>query len=240
MASFLLVHGSFQGAWCWRKVVPLLLAKGHEVLAIDLPGHGEDRSPPESVTMKDYVDCVVEAIHASTGAPILAGHCMGATIIGLAAEFIPDRIRALICVAGLVPANGSSMLTSVGGFDPEYLAQLAWAPDRRTALLQPEGARRFLYSHCPPAAIESALRLFTAEPVAPYESIVSLTNENFGSVALYSIECLRDRLAPKVEQNESRRAIPSDRVYSLDADHSPFFSAPEELAQMLHGIAERA
>ena len=79
-----------------------------------------------------------------------------------------------------------------------------------------------------------------AEPVAPYESIVSLTNENFGSVALYSIECLRDRLAPKVEQNESRRAIPSDRVYSLDADHSPFFSAPEELAQMLHGIAERA
>ena len=29
-----------------------------------------------------------------------------------------------------------------------------------------------------------------------------------------------------------RSAVPADHVYSLDTDHSPFFSAPEELAQI--------
>ncbi|MEO8131917.1 MAG: alpha/beta fold hydrolase [Bryobacteraceae bacterium] len=239
MASFVLVHGSWQGAWCWRRVVPPLLARGHEVIAIDLPGHGEDCSPPENVTMKDYVDRVVDAIHVSSAAPILAGHSMAATIIALAAELIPDHVRALVYVAGLVPCNGLSMLASVGDFDPEYLAQLAWSPDRRTARMQAGGARRFLYSDSPPAAIESALPLFTAEPVAPYETPVYLTEANFGRVARYSIECLRDQVLPKTDQWGTRSASPFACVYSLDADHSPFLSAPEELAETLHAIAGR-
>jgi hypothetical protein len=28
---FVLVHGAYHGAWCWRRVVPLLRAAGHEV-----------------------------------------------------------------------------------------------------------------------------------------------------------------------------------------------------------------
>ena len=45
MATFVLVHGAWHGAWCWDKVVPLLEAKGHTVVAPDLPGHGDDETP---------------------------------------------------------------------------------------------------------------------------------------------------------------------------------------------------
>ena len=45
MAHFILVHGAWHGAWCWYKVVPLLRAAGHRVDAINLPGHGIDRTP---------------------------------------------------------------------------------------------------------------------------------------------------------------------------------------------------
>jgi hypothetical protein len=31
MATYVLVHGGFVGGWCWRKLTPLLRAKGHEV-----------------------------------------------------------------------------------------------------------------------------------------------------------------------------------------------------------------
>jgi pimeloyl-ACP methyl ester carboxylesterase len=46
VSTYLLSHGAWQGAWCWRKVIPLLEANGHTVLAPDLPGHGDDTTPP--------------------------------------------------------------------------------------------------------------------------------------------------------------------------------------------------
>jgi pimeloyl-ACP methyl ester carboxylesterase len=239
MARFVLVHGSWQGAWCWREIVLRLTAKGHEVVALDLPGHGEDRSPPETATLQDYAARIIEAVHASRDNPILVGHSMGG-VIGQAAEFIPGRIRALVYVAALVPPNGSSMMKFVEGFDPEYIAQFVWSADRRTARITPEGARRFLYSDCPSDAIESALPLFTAEPVAPFETPLSLTETHYGTVPRYYIECLRDRVVPIALQRSMRSMVSFDHVYSLNTDHSPFFSMPEDLALILHGIAERA
>ena len=45
MATFLLIHGAWHGAWCWDRVVPLLRAAGHDVVAPDLPAHGADATP---------------------------------------------------------------------------------------------------------------------------------------------------------------------------------------------------
>jgi hypothetical protein len=33
MATFVLVHGSWHGGWCWQKLAPLLTVDGHGVLA---------------------------------------------------------------------------------------------------------------------------------------------------------------------------------------------------------------
>ncbi len=239
MASFLLIHGAWQGAWCWREIAPRLEERGHQAIAIDLPGHGEDRSPPETVTLQDYVDRVNQAVNASKDRPILVGHSMGG-LIGLTAESVPDSIAALVYVAALVPPSGYSMMHFVSGFDPQYLAQLQWAPDRRTALISPEGAREFLYPRCPPEIVESAFARFTPEPVAPYETPFSTTHERFGRVPRYYIECLRDRVVPLAVQRAMRTGVPFLGVYSLDTDHSPFFSAPEELAAILHRIAGEA
>ena len=41
MATFVLVHGGWHGGWCWKKVVPLLRAAGHEVFTPTLTGLGE-------------------------------------------------------------------------------------------------------------------------------------------------------------------------------------------------------
>src|ERR1700735_5825120 len=39
--TFVLVHGSWHGGWCWRRVADLLEAKGHKVYAPTLTGLGE-------------------------------------------------------------------------------------------------------------------------------------------------------------------------------------------------------
>src|SRR5438105_714659 len=41
VAQFVLVHGAWHGAWCWKRVVPLLRNAGHDVHAVTLTGLGE-------------------------------------------------------------------------------------------------------------------------------------------------------------------------------------------------------
>ena len=42
MARFVLVHGAFGGAWSWGEFIGELERAGHSVIAIDLPGSGDD------------------------------------------------------------------------------------------------------------------------------------------------------------------------------------------------------
>ena len=41
----ILVHGAWQGAWCWERATAALAGAGIKALAIDLPGHGNDPGP---------------------------------------------------------------------------------------------------------------------------------------------------------------------------------------------------
>ena len=52
--NYILVHGAYHGKWCWDKVVPILEKEGNQVYAIDLPGHGNDNTSPEDVTLELY------------------------------------------------------------------------------------------------------------------------------------------------------------------------------------------
>jgi pimeloyl-ACP methyl ester carboxylesterase len=237
MARFVLIHGSWLGAWCWRQIVSRLEAQGHEAVAIDLPGHGQDPAPPESVSFQDYVNRTLAAVHASSGDSILVGHSMGGAIMRQAAGFAPDRVRALVSIAALLPAPGATMLSFVEGFDPDYLAQLLWAPDRRTARLSLEGVSRFLCSGCPAPLVESVLPLLTPEPVAPYETPLF---SNASSAFNYYIECLEDRIVPIGLQRTMHADLPADRVCSLESGHAPFLSTPDKLALVLQKIAARS
>jgi pimeloyl-ACP methyl ester carboxylesterase len=206
-------------------------------VAIDLPGHGEDRTPAETVTFQQYVDSTLHAVDESRDTSILAGHSMGGAIVRQAAALAPDRVRAIVSVASLLPRSGANMLSLVEGFDPDYLAQILWAEDRRTARLSDEGVRRFAYFRCPRATVDAVLPLLTAEPVPPYETPLYLID---GGAPHYYVECLRDRIVPIALQRSMHAGFPADRIYSLDTDHAPFFSMPEEFASILNRIAERS
>ena len=41
MATYVLIHGSYQGSWIWKLVAPRLIAAGHEVYRPTLDGSAE-------------------------------------------------------------------------------------------------------------------------------------------------------------------------------------------------------
>ena len=86
MSTYVLIHGSWHGAWCWYKVVPRLEQAGHTALAIDLPGHGRDWTPPQDVSMQTYVDSVCGVLDTLPEPAILVGHSRGGIVISQVAE----------------------------------------------------------------------------------------------------------------------------------------------------------
>ena len=77
MSQFLLAHGAFHGAWCWRKTVAELEKRGHRAKAIDLPGQGEDRTPLKEVTLDTMVDRIIAEMADLPGQVVLVGHSLG-------------------------------------------------------------------------------------------------------------------------------------------------------------------
>jgi pimeloyl-ACP methyl ester carboxylesterase len=101
-----LVHGAAHGAWCWEMLAPLLEAGGYEVDTLDLPGLGDDLTPPKDVTLQSYIDRVVQVVSAKPGKVLLVGHSMGGAPISGAGEAVPERVGRLVYLAAFLPKNG--------------------------------------------------------------------------------------------------------------------------------------
>ena len=74
MTGFLLIHGSWHGAWCWEDVAPILRAGGHDVVAPDLPSHGNDRTPAWRTTLEGYARAIHDAARGMKAPPVVVGH----------------------------------------------------------------------------------------------------------------------------------------------------------------------
>jgi pimeloyl-ACP methyl ester carboxylesterase len=237
MATYVFVHGSFHGAWCWREIVPRLEGKGHKCVVFDLPGHGNDPMPPQDVSFQDYVRALGEVIEDLPEAPIIVTHSM-AGLICETAEIDPSRRRAIVYISGMILPDGKAMIELVNEFDPKYLEQIVWAPDRKTARLSEKAAREFAYGCCPATVFDQIAPLLSAEPVAPYETRIRIKSGYSDGMPRYYVECTKGRIIPISLQRKMRSEITFKKIYSIDTDHCPFFSAPSALSSILLSIAE--
>jgi len=234
MSTCLLIHGAWHGGWCWRSLAPLLEAQGHRVLAPDLPGQGDDRTPPAEVTLQLYAGRICEIAGAQTEPVILAGHSMGGIAITQAAENCPQYIRALVYVSAFLPRNGDSAMT-LASQDPESMINASTLDPRADGTIgfKPEHVREAFYGNCADEDIAFAQSRLVGQPMAPSGTPVETTAERWGRIPRYYIECERDRAITLRRQREMQKHSPCRQTFSIDTDHSPFFSAPEQLADIL-------
>ncbi|MCP8952800.1 alpha/beta fold hydrolase [Bacillus safensis] len=230
--TFLFVHGAFQGGWCWDQITPALQQKGHKVVAIDLPGSGEDVTPPQDVSLKSYVKKVVSTIEKIDQPVILVGHSMSGMVISQAAEEIPEKIKKLVYVCAFVPENGQAVSDIASGGPKATLNE----KDQTLTLIE-----EFIAEDMLNESSEEDLRLFKRnirpQPVQPFEDKVSLTNIRFGHVPSVYIETTKDRSIPIDLQRQMYATRSFERIYTLDADHFPFYSRKKELVGCLLDIA---
>ena len=240
MATYVLVHGAFHGAWCWNQVAPLLWGAGHEVYAPTLIGLGErSHLARPDVGLATHVQDVVNVLeYEDLHRVVLVGHSYGGMVIAGVADHAPGRLAHLVYVDAVVPEDGQAgvdLLPAerrdailgqpraaaeewlVPAPRPEFFgvtdeADLAWVRPR----LVPQPLRTFTEPH----------RLRHPEAPPPPRTYIACTGLGASPTS-----------RPFAER---ARADPSWRYRELATGHDAMVTLPRELARLLLEAAEPA
>lgn len=217
------------------KLVPALERRGHGVIAVDLPGQGDDPTPVAECSLDGNAARIVEKAAQAPGPVILVGHSVGGVSISAAAERAPERVARLVYLAAFLPRDGDSIASL---YAPEAARRPSGPSDYQRSAdglsyrPKPEAVARLFYNGTPEAEIAYALPKLRPQPFAVQKAAVRLSAERFGRVPRAYVECRDDNSIAVRLQREMVARSPCDPVVSLDTDHSPFFSAPDRLADI--------
>jgi pimeloyl-ACP methyl ester carboxylesterase len=237
MSTYVLVHGAWHGGWCWHKIVPRLRAEGHTVVAPDMPGHGHDSRPIAPVTLDDIVGQIHETIDAQDEPVILVGHSYGGAMITQAAEQRSDKIKSLVYVTAFLLDQGQSVMNlAEQDSDSRLTGQVDVSPKGDTMTVKPQVVRDCFYAQCSDEDVAYSLPRLGPEAISGLRTPMQTSAESFGRLPRYYVECLKDNAISPSLQKKLYTALPCERVFSLDTDHSPFFSAPDALARILTSV----
>jgi pimeloyl-ACP methyl ester carboxylesterase len=238
MARFVLVAGAWHGTWCWEYVVPFLEARGHRAEPAELPGMGADRTPFAELEFGDWASSVAQVVSSDAEPAILVGHSRGGIVISQAAELVPDHVRLNIYVSGILMRSGECGLDSAALVPPATLQARSFelTDDKLAFRVMPELASS--YKQSPPHLVDRALTRMTPEPRFALVTPISLSPDRYGRVPRAYVECLADETVPLSLQRAMQAREPCNMVRTLDTDHCPTYSAPHELAVVLHDLAE--
>ncbi|MEU4673657.1 alpha/beta hydrolase [Amycolatopsis sp. NPDC023774] len=215
MTDFVLVHGSWHGAWCWERLIPELAALGHHAVAADL-----GLARPGAT-----FDSLVEAVERTLAAPgqtVLVAHSGGAAIAPLVASRRP--VRELVLLAPIVPGEPAAIAP---GF-AEALARQGRTEDG--VAWDSDDAYDLFYQDCERADANSAIERLVPHRIG---ALAPGVHHAHPGVPTRHIVCTADRAIDPRESARLTHERYGASIVELAASHSPFWSRPRELARLL-------
>ena len=226
MATFALIHGAADSGWYWHLVAAELRARGHDVVAPDLP------ADDESATLDDYADVVIEAI-GDHGDLVVVGQSFGGFTAPLVAARVP--VDVLVLVAGMIPTPGETPgdWWDNTGYSDAVRRQAA----RDGGMTGHDDPYISFFHDVPRKLAEEAMSKERAHPSEASQNM-PWPLESWPDVPTRFVLCTEDRFFPpellRRLADERLRIVPDE----IAAGHCVAFSRPTELAAMLEGYAD--
>lgn len=233
MASFILIHGAFQGSWVWQTTADMLRAAGHSVLTPDLTGLG-DRSHllRKDLSLAHYVEDVVNAASfAHVGPSIIVGHSFSGLVATAAAARLEGLASGLVYVDALIPEPGRSF-RDMGG--AEFGMVLA-AHIHDGWLVRPWPLPVFGVAGSDQAGAYAA-RL-TSTPAAAFTDPYDFSLPDAGLPRAF-IRCARNP-NPLIAAQAAKAKASGYDCLEIDSGHAPMITAPAFLDEALRRFASR-
>jgi pimeloyl-ACP methyl ester carboxylesterase len=240
MASFVLVHGAWHGAWCWQRVVQALSAQGHRVHAVTLTGLG-DRAHLASpdITLDTHIADIVQTLEAEELSDVvLAVHSYAGMLGTAVADRHGERLRHLVYVDALVPEPGETWSATHAPATRE--ARIAASQASADCTFPPPDPSVFGLSGADQAWVA---RRQVPHPGRTYTAPLAFDPARVARVPRTFIDCTKPPLATI---DESRRRVRDpgfwsgrwaagggSRVVELATGHDPMVSDPTGLTRLL-------
>ena len=231
MATFVLVHGSCHGGWCWKRVIPFLSKDGHEVYTPTLTGLGE-RSHLVSMDIglhTHILDIIQVLEYENLSKVTLVGHSYGGLVIGGVAEQVPSRIIRLVYLDAYIPQDNKSAFDIIPGLQTIY----------KERALKEQGKEWLVASYEPeefgvtnPDDINWMRTRLCPMPWHTHDQPIRITNPEAKRLSKSYISCTR---FGKSQFNAQRSSQGWD-YHELMKGHDVMITAPSQLVQMLEAL----
>jgi pimeloyl-ACP methyl ester carboxylesterase len=227
MATYVLVHGAYQGGWIWKPVAERVRAAGHRVLAPTLDGCGErhDQVRP-GITVATHGQEIAKLLfYEDLDRVMLVGTSSGGMVICKAAELARERIARLFFVDALALMSGERVGDIVKRAAPNDTNSITTGPTKADA-------EKRLFADLDPETRSWALARYTPHPVAALEAPVELASFWSQTWPTTVVRCRRAVNPPEAHQRRTAERLKGD-WHELDTGHYPMLSQPEQLTRLL-------
>jgi pimeloyl-ACP methyl ester carboxylesterase len=230
-----LVHGGGFDSRCWDLMVPHL---EHEALAVDLPGRGRSPAALSSLGIADFVNHVVTEIERrGLNDVVLVGHSMAGVTLPGVADAIPERLRRLVFVSCVVPAEGSSVLEALEYSAVEEQAAAVSRDVEPESTLDADLAEAIFCND-----MDDEQRVWTIARLVPDAPGVIVEPVDLRglrrAVPRTWVRLLQDAILPPPKQDVFIERVGGCDVVDIDAAHMAMISRPKELATVLDLLAD--
>jgi len=128
MSTFLVAHGAWSAGWMWKKMHPLMAARGHRLITPTLTGLGErSHLARPDVDLETHIADILGVLEFEDLTAVnLIGHSYGGMVATGVADRERSRIKQLIYIDAFAPNDGESVLDLI---PPDLQAQRAPSGD---------------------------------------------------------------------------------------------------------------
>ena len=230
MATYVLVHGAYQGGWIWKLVGQRLRAAGHDVYAPTLEGCGERHDQIRGgITVGTHAHEVARLLfYEDLERVVLVGTSSGGMVVCQAAELATDRIDRLVFVDALALMPTERVSDIVNRPAANEVTELTTAPTRKDA----EGR---MFADLEPRMRAWALARYTPHPIAALEAPMGPMNFWGHHWKAAVIRCRQARNPPESHQRRTAERLKASYT-EMDTGHYPMLSQPEELTRLLLSV----
>jgi pimeloyl-ACP methyl ester carboxylesterase len=229
MATFVLVHGAYQGSWVYTRLARILRAAGHDVYSPTLTGLGERShlAHPE-INLDTHIQDIVNVLqYRDLQNVILCGHSYGGMVITGVAHVAGERIRTLCYLDAYAPTDGQSLFDIVG----TEIAQAFEEQGRAHAgMLPPIPAELFNVNA---ADADWVNAMSTMHPLASFTQSVRAGVETAPVAKRTFIYATKNGGNWFASTYEKLKDDPCWSVHTLACGHAVMLDKTDELAQLL-------
>jgi len=233
MSTYLLVHGSFQGGWIWRRTAASLADKGHRVMMPTLPGCGERaESLREGLTVTSAAEELQRLLFLEDVSDVVVvGTSSGGLVVEKLGVLAKEHFARLVFLDALVPQPGqyvSEIVERPADAPPYKFTELARGPTK-------EQMATGLFAELDEVTKAWALDRATMHPLGLSDQRPGELDEFWDNTwDATVIRCTRSANPPLAHQRATAERLDA-RWLEMDAGHYPMLTHPELTARLLEG-----